>query len=139
MWKSSDIEKQEPTSCSRSSAEAEFRALSNGICEDTWLKMLLNELEMGDRHSIEINRATLMNVKNHVHHERTKHVDIDIHFISEKIEKKVVDLHYVPSHVQLADILTKVLRRPHFEELKTKFGMTNIYPQSWGGVLEILD
>lgn len=63
------MEKQETTSCSRSSAEAEFRALSNGISEDTWLKMLLNELEMGDRHSIEINQAALKNAKNHVHHD----------------------------------------------------------------------
>lgn len=39
---------------SRSIAEAEFRSLSNGICEDVWLKMVLNELKMGDSHPIEM-------------------------------------------------------------------------------------
>ena len=65
--------------------------------------------------------------KNPVHHDRTKHVEVDRHFISEKIENKIITLSYTPTQLQVADILTKALHRPHFEELRSKLGMLDIY------------
>lgn len=61
----------------RSSAEAEFRALSNGICEGMWLKKLLGELKMENCGPVELmydNQAATSIFKNPVHHDRTKHV-----------------------------------------------------------------
>ncbi|RVW93337.1 Retrovirus-related Pol polyprotein from transposon RE1 [Vitis vinifera] len=85
----------------RSSAEAEYRALAQGI-------------------SISI-------AKNPVHHDRTKHVEIDRHFITEKVTSETVKLNYVPTKHQTADILTKALPWPNFEDLTCKLGLYDIY------------
>ena len=115
---------------SRSSAEAEFRALALGICEGMWLKRLLSELKFTVDKSLKMccdNQAAISITKNPVHHDRTKHIEIDRHFISEKIEKEIVQLIYVPTGSQTADILTKALPRTNFEHLTNKLGMLNIY------------
>ena len=68
----------------RSSAEAEFCASALGICEGIWLRRLLNELKIGTLDSIKImrdNLSTIAIAKNSVHHDWTKHVEIDKHFI----------------------------------------------------------
>ena len=115
---------------SRSSAEAEFRALALGICEGMWLRRLLSELKIAGDRSLKMycdNQAAISIAKNPVHHDRTKHIEIDCHFISEKIEKEIVQLIYVPTGSQTADILTKSLPRTNFEHLTNKLGMLNIY------------
>lgn len=114
----------------RSSAEAEFRALAQGICEGIWLKRLLGELKVSISGPINMmcdNQSAIAIAKNPVHHDRTKHVEIDRHFISEKIESNVISLKHVPSRLQAADILTKALFRPNFIELSSKLGLMSIY------------
>ncbi|KAM6556207.1 hypothetical protein CsatB_003226 [Cannabis sativa] len=114
----------------RSSAEAEFRALAHGICEGMWLKRLLDELRIKLEGPIDVlcdNQSAIAIAKNPVHHDRTKHVEIDRHFISEKIENKIITLKHIPSRQQAADILTKALHRPNFRELSSKLGMFSIY------------
>ncbi|EXB61745.1 Fructose-bisphosphate aldolase [Morus notabilis] len=69
------------------------------------------------------NQLAIAVAKNPVHHDRTKHVEIDRHFISEKIESRVISLRHVPSQHQAADILTKALHCPNFHELSSKLGM----------------
>ena len=103
---------------SRSSAESELRALALGICEGMWIQRLLKELGLESLTPIK---------QNIVHHDRTKHIEIDRHFITEKIEKNIVNLIYTPTKSQIADILTKALPRTNFEELSHKLGMYNIY------------
>ena len=114
----------------RSSAEAEFHALALGICEGIWLKRLLNEHKIGASDSIRImcdSQSAIAIGKNPFHHDRTKHVEIDRHFISEKIESKMISLNYVPSRQQAVDILTKALFLPNLNELSTVLGLENIY------------
>jgi hypothetical protein len=115
---------------SRSSAESELRALALGICEGMWIQRLLKELGMESLTPIQMhcdNQAAISIAKNPVHHDRTKHIEIDRHFITEKIEKNIVHLTYTPTRSQIADILTKALPRTNFEELSHKLGMYNIY------------
>ena len=81
------------------------------------------------------NQAAISTAKNDVHHDRTKHVEVDRHF-KEKIKDKIVTLNYIPSHMQTVDILTKAIHRPNFEELCSKLDMYNIYSLAWGGVLK---
>ncbi|KAL5548352.1 hypothetical protein UlMin_003583 [Ulmus minor] len=87
---------------SRSSAESEYHALALGIS------------------AIDIS-------KNPVHHDRTKHVEIDRHFISEKVNNGIIQLSYIPTRLQTADILTKALPRTSFDEFNYKLGLYNIY------------
>ena len=73
------------------------------------------------------NKAAISISHNPVHHDRTKHVEVDRHFIKEKIDEGVLEVSYIPTTQQTADILTKVLHTPAFERLIDKLGMTNIY------------
>ncbi|KAK2981314.1 hypothetical protein RJ640_007015 [Escallonia rubra] len=73
----------------RSSAEAEYRAMAHGICEMMWLKRVLEELRRPVTMPMKLycdNKATINIANNPVQHDRTKHVEIDRHFIKEKIE-----------------------------------------------------
>lgn len=115
---------------SRSSAESEYRALALGICEGMWIKRLMNELRLESPESFKMysdSQAAISIAKNPVHHDRTKHVEIDRHFISEKVNSKIIELNYIPTKKQIADILTKALPRTSFEEFKSKLGLYNIY------------
>lgn len=78
------------------------------------------------------NQAAISIAKNPVHHDRTKHVELDRHFIKEKVEEGILTLNHVPTHQQVADILTKGLARVKFEELNSKLGMINIYSKLEG-------
>uniref|UniRef100_A0A803QI12 Uncharacterized protein n=1 Tax=Cannabis sativa TaxID=3483 RepID=A0A803QI12_CANSA len=115
---------------SRSSAEAEFRALALGVCEGIWLKRLLSELRLFAGESIKMlcdSQAAISIAKNPVHHDRTKHIEIDRHFITEKIENATIQTIYTPSRLQTADVLTKALPRTVFDELVCKLGMFDIH------------
>lgn len=97
---------------SRSSAEADFRSLALGICEGIWIQKLLSELGVTTTKPIKMfydNQAAISIAKNPVHHDRTKHIEMDQHFILEKIEKAIVQLIYTPTGSQTTDILTKAL------------------------------
>ncbi|RVW94161.1 Retrovirus-related Pol polyprotein from transposon RE1 [Vitis vinifera] len=114
----------------RSSAEAEYRALAQGICEGIWIKRVLSELGQTSSSPILMmcdNQATISIAKNLVHHDRTKHVEIDRHFIIEKVTSETVKLNYVPTKHQTIDILTKALPRPNFKDLTFKLGLYDIY------------
>ena len=69
------------------------------------------------------NKAAISISKKPVQHDRTKHVEIDRHFIKEKLEKKVISLPFVRSEDQLADILTKAVTSGAFEEIFCKLGI----------------
>ena len=73
------------------------------------------------------NVATISIAKNPIHHDKTKHVEIDRHFIKEKIEGGILNLIHTPTSLQVVDIFTKSLPRVKFKELISKMGMIDIY------------
>ena len=73
------------------------------------------------------NKATIEISRNPVQHDRTKHVEVDSHFIKEKIESGVLTLSYVSTKKQVANILIKGLARSVFDHMINKLGMTDIY------------
>ena len=104
--------------------------MAHGICEGIWLTRLLEELQVPITTSMKLmcdNLVAIRIAKNPVHHDRTKHVEIDRHFIKEKIEQKVLEVCYTPTQQQTADILTKALPRAQFEQHLSKLGMIDIH------------
>ena len=72
---------------SRSSAEAEYRGMTQGVCELLWIRRLLTELGFKPEKPIELhcdNKSAIDIAHNPVQHDRTKHVEVDRHFINEK-------------------------------------------------------
>ncbi|RVW51219.1 Retrovirus-related Pol polyprotein from transposon TNT 1-94 [Vitis vinifera] len=114
----------------RSSAEAEYRAMALATCELVWLKHLLRELRFGKDKQMKLiydNQAALHIASNSVFHERTKHIEVDCHFIREKIASRCVATSFVNSNDQLADIFTKSLRGTRIKYICDKLGAYNIY------------
>uniref|UniRef100_A0A2N9GKU7 Uncharacterized protein n=1 Tax=Fagus sylvatica TaxID=28930 RepID=A0A2N9GKU7_FAGSY len=94
----------------RSSAKAEFRAMAHGICEMLWLKAMLKELGVHSKDPMKLycdNKAAISIAHNPVQHDRTKHVEVDRHFIKEKLTEGLICTPFVRTENQLADILTK--------------------------------
>uniref|UniRef100_A0A803Q5W1 Uncharacterized protein n=1 Tax=Cannabis sativa TaxID=3483 RepID=A0A803Q5W1_CANSA len=96
----------------RSSTESEFRALENAAAELMWIQSLLQELHVPVLHSTVIwvdNQSATALAANPVFHARSKHIEIDLHFVRDQIVNKKLAVHYVPAHDQAADVLTKAL------------------------------
>ena len=120
-WKT----KKQPT-VSLSSAEAEYRSMAALTCELKWLKALL--LSLGVRHpkAIKIfcdSESALHIAKNPVFHERTKHIEVDCHFVRDAINDGLISLDHVPTSSYLADIFTKALGKKRFDLLLSKLGI----------------
>ena len=64
---------------------------------------------------------------NPLRHDRTKHIEVDRHFINEKIDEGVISITHVLTSDQVANILTKGLHKPAFEKFVNKLGMFNLY------------
>jgi Reverse transcriptase (RNA-dependent DNA polymerase) len=97
-----------------SSTEAEYMALCQAAKEALWLQGLLTELGRNNNNPIPIfvdNQGCMALAKNPQYHQRTKHIDIQHHFIREKVENQQVELHYCPTEDMIADILTKPLSK----------------------------
>ena len=114
----------------RSSTEAEYRAMALATCELIWLRHLLQELRFGKGEQMKLicdNQAALHIASNPVFHERTKHIEVDCHFIREKIASGCIATSFVNSNDQLADIFTKSLRGPRIKYICNKLGAYDIY------------
>ncbi|RVW33229.1 Retrovirus-related Pol polyprotein from transposon RE1 [Vitis vinifera] len=115
---------------SRSSAESEYRAMAQATCEIIWIHQLLCEVGMKCTMPAKLwcdNQAALHIAANPVYHERTKHIEVDCHFIREKIEENLVSTGYVKTGEQLGDIFRKALNGTRVEYFCNKLGMINIY------------
>ncbi|GAV66137.1 hypothetical protein CFOL_v3_09647 [Cephalotus follicularis] len=113
----------------RSSVESEFRAMTQGICELLWLKIILEDLKIKWEGLMKLycaNKSTINIAHNPVQQDRTKHIEIDRHFIKEKLEG-LICISYVSSGSQLADVLTKGQNGGLFHEIISKLGMEDIY------------
>ena len=120
-WKS---KKQDVVS--RSSTESEYRAMAIATCEVVWLRWLLADMGVYISRPTSLycdNESAIMIAKNSVFHERTKHIEIDCHFTRHHLQKGTISLPYVPSKLQIADILTKPLSASRFHFLADKLSM----------------
>lgn len=106
-WKS-----KKQSTVSRSSAEAEYRAMAAVAAEVTWLVNLLEDMDLINLKPITLhcdNQSALYIAKNPIFHDKTKHIQVDYHFTREKVMEGLLELSYLPTRHQLADVFTKIL------------------------------
>ena len=85
------------------------------------------KITKGEKESTKIfmdNKSTIAFTKNLVFHDRSKHIDTRYHYIRECIARKDVQLEYVNSHDQVADIFTKPLKQEDFTKIRSLIGVT---------------
>ncbi|RDX85047.1 Copia protein, partial [Mucuna pruriens] len=120
-WKS-----KKQNTVAHSSAEAKYRAMASAAYELIWVKQLIQELKFAGVQPMKLycdNQAALHITSNPVFDERTKHIEIDYHFVREHLLAK----EFVKSNNQLVDIFTKSLRGPQIQAICSKLGAYNLY------------
>jgi hypothetical protein len=112
--------KKQPT-VSRSSTESEYRALAIAAAELCWLRTLLKDLRiyLADTPILWCDNVSALAIaSNPVFHARTKHIEVDFHFVRERVLRKDLVVNFVSTQDQLADIFTKSLPTTRFLELQ---------------------
>ena len=99
-------------------------------CELIWLKHLREELRFGKDEQMKLicdNQVVLHIASNPIFHKRTKHIEVDCHFIGEKIASSCMTTSFVNSSDQLANVFTKSLRGPRIKYICNKLGAFDLY------------
>ncbi|KAF0722382.1 hypothetical protein Ae201684_018451 [Aphanomyces euteiches] len=115
-----------------STCEAEYISMSYGLQEALWLKSLLEELQLVIKLPINVyedNQSTIKMAENPTLQQRTKHIDVRHHFIRDLVKQRIIKINYCQTNSMLADILTKALPKPKFEEHMPKL-VTSIPPNN---------
>ncbi|KAJ0949393.1 putative RNA-directed DNA polymerase [Helianthus annuus] len=121
---------------SRSSTEAEYRGVANTVAETCWIRNLLLELHVPIRQATIIycdNISAVYLAENPVHHQRTKHVELDIHFVREKVRLGDIKVLHIPADYQYADIFTKGLPKHLFQRFRSSLCLRPSPAQTAGG------
>ena len=101
--------------------------------EVVWLIALLKTFGLEYNHAASLycdSKTAIYIAANLVFHNRTKHIEIDCHFIKEKIQAGVIKTFRVPTRHQIADFFTKALGNKQFHYLLSKMNLVNIYSSS---------
>ncbi|GJU98358.1 hypothetical protein Tco_1327629 [Tanacetum coccineum] len=126
-----------------SSTEAKYIAMSGCCAQILWMRSQLTDYGLGFNKILMYchNKSAIALCCNNVQHSRSKHIDIRFHFIKEQAENGVVELYFVNTEYQLADIFTKALCRERIEFRINKLGMRSFTPetlkQQWQGGLKL--
>lgn len=104
--------------------------MGTAIVEVVWLVGLFGKLNLQLKLPVKLfcdSKVAFQIAANPIYHERTKHIEINCHFVREKIQERLVETTHVRSGLQLADILTKGLGRTQHESLLSKLGMLILF------------
>ncbi|KAJ1686058.1 hypothetical protein LUZ63_017448 [Rhynchospora breviuscula] len=129
------------TTVSRSSTEAEYRSLALTCAEILWLQYLLHELRVFPVDPPTLwcdNIGATFLASNPIFHARTKHIEIDYHFVRERIARKQLRVQFLCSKDQIADILTKPLASQRFSNLRHKLSVLPSASACGGGGVIII-
>ena len=109
-----------------STAEAEYVAAVHAVKQVLWFRNFYQELDLPvETPSIvqSDNQAAISISHNPEFHARTKHIDIDMHFLRDHVQQGNIKLEYVPSESNLADVFTKALNKPSHSRIVSSFGV----------------
>jgi hypothetical protein len=118
-----------------SKAEAEYVATCARCREAVWLQKLLSGLFGLKLEATYIwcdNRSYMKLLENLVFHDRSKHIEINYHYIRDMVQKGAVRLQYVTTEEQVVDVLTKPLSRMKFEHFRDKLVVVPLH-REWQG------
>ncbi|GJZ83595.1 retrovirus-related pol polyprotein from transposon TNT 1-94 [Tanacetum coccineum] len=124
-----------------SSTEAEYIALSGCCSQILWMRSQLTDYGF-QFNKIPLycdNKSAIALCCNNVQHSRAKHIDVRYHFIKEQVENGIVELYFVRTEYQLADIFTKPLPKERFNFLIEKLGMRSMSPETLKSLAEEMD
>jgi hypothetical protein len=116
---------------SRSSTEAEYKAIADATAELIWLQVLLRELGITLQRSPTLwcdNIGATYLSANPIFHRRSKHVEVDYHFVRERVSSRQLDVRIISTKDQVADIMTKPLPRPSFSSFRRNLNIGNLCP-----------
>jgi histone deacetylase 1/2 len=111
---------------SRSSTEAEYKAMANATAEVIWVESLLTELGVKFRRPSRLwcdNLGATYLSANPVFHARAKHMEIDFHFVRERVAKKLLEVRFIASNDQVADGFTKALPTHKLEVFRSNLNL----------------
>nr|GEX69549.1 cysteamine dioxygenase [Tanacetum cinerariifolium] len=114
---------------SKSSAEAEYKAMTITCCKITWLTTLLKDLGLKDLHPVTFHcdsQAAIHIAANLVFHARTKHIEVYCHYVRDQVKDGQVKPIYLHTSQQLADVFTKVLTTEQHLYLLNKLGLSTL-------------
>nr|GFC06354.1 retrovirus-related Pol polyprotein from transposon TNT 1-94 [Tanacetum cinerariifolium] len=112
-------------------AEAEYVSLSACCTQVLWMRTQLTDYGFHfNKIPIDCDSKSAIAIScNPVQHSRTKHIAVSYHFIKEHVEKGTIELYFVETDYQLADIFTKALPTDHFNYLVRRLGMRSLSPK----------
>ena len=89
---------------------------------------MLNDLQacVSPLKIMEDNQGATAIAKNPIAHARTKHIDIQFHYVQETIEECIIEIEYCPTDVMIADLLTKPVSKERFERLRQMMGLIKL-------------
>eukprot|EP00253_Pinus_taeda_P005693 PITA_05693 len=114
---------------SLSSAEAEYRGAVEASKEALWLRQILSEFCFEQQHPTTLwcdNQSAIQLCKDPVQHQRSKHIELHMHFIRKLIHDHVLEVQYCSTDDQVADIFTKALREAKFTKLRYMLGVQEV-------------
>jgi hypothetical protein len=114
------------TTVSLSTTEAEYKALCSTTCEAVWMRRILEDMGEEQKAPTVINCDNQSSIKlanNPMYHARTKHIEIQHHFVRKKIQSKEIDLIYCNTDENMANIFIKPLGKAKFEICRDLLGV----------------
>ncbi|GJY35324.1 ribonuclease H-like domain-containing protein [Tanacetum coccineum] len=117
-------------SVSGSSTEAKYRSMASATCEVIWLSNLLGDMGVKDLSLVVMycdNSSALQIAANLMFHEKSKHFEIDVHLVREKVVSGVIKTKKIHTSQQIADVLTKALDIEQHKILCDKLGMLDMF------------